>query len=143
MLPEPAMIFVYLIIFLKLFSTLAAKLGWSASVPYSGEEAPQWATLGNGLLTYSASSLFSEENIGRLLTEMPRTLTGFAPLGVVLVVVFGAAVAERVGLFSALIRTSLRSAPQAVLRCGLSRAIRPCLTKARKALRSFNPFMAR
>jgi aminobenzoyl-glutamate transport protein len=115
MLPEPAMIFVYLIIFLMLLSTLAAALGWSASVPYSGEEAPQWATLENGVLTYSASSLFAEENIARLLTEMPKTLTGFAPLGVVLVVVFGAAVAERSGLFSALIRASLRSAPRAIL----------------------------
>jgi aminobenzoyl-glutamate transport protein len=115
MLPDPAMIFVWLILFLMLLSALGAALGWSAAVPYSGEEAPQWATLENGVLTYSASSLFAEENINRLLTEMPKTLTGFAPLGVVLVVVFGAAVAERSGLFSALIRASLRSAPRVVL----------------------------
>jgi aminobenzoyl-glutamate transport protein len=35
----------------------------------------------NGVLTYRASSLFNEENIARLLTEMPRTMSGFAPLG--------------------------------------------------------------
>jgi aminobenzoyl-glutamate transport protein len=46
---------------------------------------------------------------------MPRTLTGFAPLGLVLVVIFGAAVADRAGLFSALIRKSLRGAPRAIL----------------------------
>ena len=115
MLPDPAMIFVWLILFLMLLSALGAAFGWSASVAYSGEEAPPFATLENGVLTYAATSLFSEANIARLLTEMPRTLTGFAPLGVVLVVVFGAAVAERSGLFSALIRASLRSAPRAVL----------------------------
>ena len=98
-----------------LLSAVAAGLGWSASVPFTGDEAPPFATLENGVLTYAATSLFTEANIGRLLTEMPRTLTGFAPLGVVLVVVFGAAVAERAGLFSALIRASLRSAPRAIL----------------------------
>jgi aminobenzoyl-glutamate transport protein len=67
------------------------------------------------VLTYRAESLFSEVNMSRLLTEMPRTLTGFAPLGLVLLVMFGAGVAERVGLFSALIRGSLRDAPRVIL----------------------------
>jgi p-aminobenzoyl-glutamate transporter AbgT len=31
-----------------------------------------------------ATSLFTSENINRLIVEMPRTLTGFAPLGLVL-----------------------------------------------------------
>jgi aminobenzoyl-glutamate transport protein len=44
------------------------------------------------------------------LTETAKTLTGFAPLGVVLTVMYGAAVAERSGFFSALIRASLRGA---------------------------------
>ncbi len=46
---------------------------------------------------------------------MPRTLTGFAPLGIVLLIMFGAGVAERLGLFSALIRASLRDAPKVIL----------------------------
>ncbi len=114
-LPEPAMIFVWLILFLMLLSTLGAWLGWSASVSYSGEKAPDFATLENGVLTYSAQSLFNEANIAKLLTEMPKTLTGFAPLGLVLLMVFGAAVAERAGFFSALIRASLRNSPKAIL----------------------------
>lgn len=114
-LPEPAMIFVWLILFLMLLSALGQWLGWSASLAYTGEEAPQWGTLENGTLTYSATSLFSEENITRLVTEMPRTFTGFAPLGLVLTLILGAAVAERSGMFSALIRISLRNAPRAIM----------------------------
>jgi aminobenzoyl-glutamate transport protein len=115
LLPEPAMIFVWLIFFLMLLSAWGAAAGWSASVNYSGETAPQFATLKDGVLTYGAQSLFNEENIARLLTEMPKTLTGFAPLGLVLVLIYGAAVAERAGLFSALIRASLRNAPRRLL----------------------------
>jgi aminobenzoyl-glutamate transport protein len=114
-LPEPAMIFVWLILFLMLLSALGQALGWSASLSYTGKEAPQWGELKDGTLTYTATSLFSEENIARLITEMPKTYTGFAPLGLVLTLILGAAVAERSGLFSALIRASLRKAPHAVL----------------------------
>ena len=114
-LPDPIMIFVWLIGFLMVLSAIGSSLGWSASLAYPGETAPQYSTLKDGVLTYSAESLFSEANISRLLTEMPRTLTGFAPLGLVLLVMFGAGVAERVGLFSALIRGSLRNAPKVIL----------------------------
>jgi aminobenzoyl-glutamate transport protein len=115
LLPEPTMIFVWLIFFLMLLSALGQALGWEASLNYTGETAPQWGVLKDGVLTYSATSLFSEENIGRLLTEMPKTLTGFAPLGLVLTLILGAAVAERSGLFSALIRASLRNAPRTIM----------------------------
>lgn len=115
LLPEPAMIFVWLILFLMLLSALGQALGWSASLAYTGKEAPQWGDLKDGVLTYQATSLFSEENIARLVTEMPKTLTGFAPLGLVMTLILGAAVAERSGLFSALIRASLRNAPRVIL----------------------------
>jgi aminobenzoyl-glutamate transport protein len=115
LLPEPTMIFVWLIGILMVLSAVASWFGLSASLNYTGEEAPQWGELKDGVLTYRASSLFAEENVARLLTEMPRTLTGFAPLGLVLVIILGAAVAERVGLFSALIRASLRKAPRVLL----------------------------
>jgi aminobenzoyl-glutamate transport protein len=114
-LPEPAMIFVWLILFLMLLSALGQWLGWSASLAYTGKEAPQWGDLKDGTLTYAATSLFSEENITRLITEMPKTLTGFAPLGLVMVLILGAAVAERSGMFSALIRISLRNAPRFIM----------------------------
>ena len=115
LLPEPTMIFVWLIGILMLLSAVASWFGLSASLNYTGDEAPQWGELKDGVLTYRASNLFAEENIARLLTEMPRTLTCFAPLRLVLVIILGAAVAERAGLFSALIRASLRNAPRILL----------------------------
>jgi aminobenzoyl-glutamate transport protein len=114
-LPEPAMIFVWLTLFLMLLSALGQWLGWSASLAYTGKEAPQWGSLKDGVLSYSATSLFSQDNIARLLTEMPKTLTGFAPLGLVMTLILGASVAERSGMFSALIRASLRNAPRVIL----------------------------
>ena len=42
-------------------------------------------------------------------------MSGFAPLGLILVIMLGAAVAERSGMFSALIRASLANAPRAIL----------------------------
>ncbi len=115
LLPDPIMIFVWLIGLLMVLSAIGAAQGWSASLTYPGEEAPEYGVLENGVLTFTATSLFSEANITKLFTEMPRTLTGFAPLGIVLLVMFGAGVAERVGLFSALIRASLRNAPRFIL----------------------------
>lgn len=115
LLPEPSMIFVYLIGVLVVLSTIGAALGWTASLAFSGAEAPEGAVLADGTIIYSATSLLSAENIGRLLTEMPRTMTGFAPLGLLLVTILGAAVAERSGLFSALIRSSLSKAPLRLL----------------------------
>jgi aminobenzoyl-glutamate transport protein len=115
LLPDPIVIFIWLIGLLMVLSAVGAAQGWSASLSYSGAKAPEFGVLDNGVLTYTATSLFSEENIAKLFTEMPRTLTGFAPLGLVLLVMFGAGVAERVGLFSALIRASLRDAPRAIL----------------------------
>jgi aminobenzoyl-glutamate transport protein len=115
LLPDPVMIFVWLIGVLMVLSAVGAALGWQASIPFAGEQAPQNGVLENGLLVFRAESLFTEANIAKLLTEMPRTLTGFAPLGIVLVVMYGASVAERAGLFSALIRASLRQAPRAIL----------------------------
>ncbi len=115
LLPDPTIIFIYLIFVLMIVSAIGAALGWSASLPYPGEEAPEFATLENGVLTYTASSLFSEANIARLFTEMPRTFASFAPLGLVLTIMMGAAVAERSGLFSALIRLSLKNASKGLL----------------------------
>ena len=115
LLPEPTMIFVYLIIALMAVSAIGDWAGWSASLPYTGDEAPTGATLEGGVLTYTATSLFSEANIARLLVDMPRTMSGFAPLGLILVIMLGAAVAERSGMFSALIRASLANAPRAIL----------------------------
>ncbi len=101
-LPDPVFIFIGLILLLMGVSAFAAADGWTAVNPVTGK-------------TLTAESLLSEVNLGRLLTEMPKTLTSFPPLGLILTVMLGAAIAERSGLFSALLRVSLRHAPRALL----------------------------
>src|SRR3712207_1681267 len=90
-LPDPVVIFVWLILALAGASVVAAALGADAVNPVDGRR-------------IAAESLLSAENVRRLLVEMPRTLTGFTPLGYVLVVILGAGVAERSGLFAAAMR---------------------------------------
>ena len=46
---------------------------------------------------------------------MPRTFTGFPPLGLVLLIMLGAGVAEQSGLLSALIRKAVRHVPERLL----------------------------
>ncbi|MEM9055311.1 MAG: AbgT family transporter [Pseudomonadota bacterium] len=63
----------------------------------------------------SAVSLFAPENIQRLWVEMPKTFTHFHPLGYVLVVMLGAGVAERSGLFASAIKGAVGDAPKFLL----------------------------
>lgn len=101
-LPDPVFIFLGLIALLVAASVAAALLGWSAINPVSGE-------------VLTAKSLLSAENIGKLLTEMPDTMANFPPLGLILVVMLGAAVAERSGLFTALMSRAMRGVPNRFL----------------------------
>lgn len=101
-LPDPVFIFVGIIIVLVALSVIGAAAGWSAVNPVTGE-------------TLRVTSLLSEDNVQRLLTEMPRTYTGFAPLGFALTIMLGASVAERSGLLTAMMRASLGGAPRIIL----------------------------
>jgi aminobenzoyl-glutamate transport protein len=101
-LPDPVFIFLWLIGALILLSIVGATAGWSALNPVTGE-------------TLVAKSLLAPENLAQLFVDMPKTLTSFPPLGQVLVVIYGAAVAERTGLFAAAMRSSLLAAPRAYL----------------------------
>lgn len=97
-LPDPAFIFLALIAVVMLVSLIGAQAGWSAINPSSG--AP-----------VVVESLLSAANLRKLLVEMPQTFASFPPLGFLLVVMLGAAVAERAGLFAALIGRAARNLP--------------------------------
>ncbi|MDO1558746.1 AbgT family transporter [Brevundimonas sp. 2R-24] len=101
-LPDPVFIFVWLILGLMGFSVFAAAQGWQAVNPITGD-------------VIRAQSLFAGENLRRLFEDMPDTLTGFAPLGYVLVVMLGAGVAERTGLFSSAMKAGVSKAPRGLL----------------------------
>lgn len=101
-LPDPVFIFVWLIGALVLASVICAQMGLSVVNPATQE-------------VMTAQSLLSAENLRKLFVEMPRTLTSFPPLGMVLLVMLGAGVAERVGLLSAAIRGLVRHTPKRLL----------------------------
>ena len=101
-LPDPVFIFVYLIGIMLVVSVVAAWAGLSAVNPVTGE-------------TITARSLFERDIVQTLLGDAPTILTSFAPLGLTLVVMLGAGVAERSGFFSAGMRAALRGAPASAM----------------------------
>jgi aminobenzoyl-glutamate transport protein len=101
-LPDPVFIFAWMIGLLVAASTICAALGVGAVNPVDGK-------------VLAAESLLAPANIRRLLVEMPRTLTGFAPLGYVLLIMLGAGLAERVGLLSAALRAMMRLSPRVMV----------------------------
>ncbi|MCW2391761.1 aminobenzoyl-glutamate transport protein [Sphingobium sp. B1D7B] len=108
-LPDPVFIFFYLILALVLISLVAALAGLSAVHP------TQVDAQTGAPVTITAQSLLGAENIRRLWVEMPATFTHFHPLGYVLVVMLGAGVAERSGLFGTAMRASVANAPAMLL----------------------------
>jgi len=108
-LPDPVFLFFWLIAGLIAVSIVASLAGWSASHPTEVDEATGAKTV------IAAASLLSADNIQRLWVEMPKTFTHFHPLGYVLVVMLGAGVAERAGLFGTAMRAGVRGAPVALL----------------------------
>lgn len=107
-LPDPVFLFLWCIGAVVMISAVCAMLGVSALHP------TQLGPDGQPLLV-SAQSLVSADNIRRLLVEMPATVTGFHPLGYVLVVMLGAGVAERSGLFGSAMTAAVSRAPKALL----------------------------
>ncbi len=107
-LPDPVFIFVYCILGVIAISVIAALTGVSALHPTQVDAA------GNAVVV-SAESLLSADNIRRLLVEMPATFTSFHPLGYVLVVMLGAGVAERSGLFATAMSGAVARAPRILL----------------------------
>ena len=107
-LPDPVFIFLWCIGALILISVIAALMGVSAIHP------TQLDASGSPLVI-QAESLLSANNVRRLVVEMPATFAGFYPLGFVLVVMLGAGVAERSGLFAAAMNAAVSRAPLGIL----------------------------
>ncbi|MBW8296613.1 AbgT family transporter [Sphingopyxis sp.] len=108
-LPDPVVLFLWLVGILIVISVIASAVGWSALHPT--ETDPETGRQ----KVIAATSLLSPENIARLWVDMPTTFTHFHPLGYVLVVMLGAGVAERTGLFGTAMRASVRGASPTLL----------------------------
>jgi aminobenzoyl-glutamate transport protein len=107
-LPDPVFLFVYLMGGLVALSVVAALAGLSAVHPT--QKQPDGSALVIGV-----ESLLSAKNVARLWVEMPKTFTHFHPLGYVLLVMLGAGVAERTGLFASAMTLAVRRAPTRLL----------------------------
>jgi aminobenzoyl-glutamate transport protein len=101
-LPDATTLFFIFIGLLVVVSIIGAALGWSAVNPGTGA-------------TMTVTSLIAGENVRKLLEEMPRTLTNFAPLGTVLVMMLGTGIAEKSGYFGAALRGALKGASKHIL----------------------------
>ncbi|WP_017814001.1 p-aminobenzoyl-glutamate transporter [Paenibacillus shenyangensis] len=106
-IPNPFLLFVYLIIILMLATAVLSWLHISAVDPSTGE-------------AVTVKNLLSKEGIQWILPNVIKNFSGFTPLGSILALVLGAGLAEKVGLLQALMlkmasRVSARYASYMVL----------------------------
>lgn len=101
-LPNPFWLFVILAGIVALSSWLGSTLGMKATQPDSGE-------------IIAVQNLLTTEGIQRMVTEAVDNFTSFPPLGVILTVMLGVAVAEHSGLLSALVRSMVAKVGPKVL----------------------------
>lgn len=102
LLPHPTSLFALFALSVIILSGVMAAFEFSAIHPGTGE-------------TIKAVSLLNGEGLRRIVTEMVKNFTGFAPLGTVLVALLGIGVAEGTGLIGAAIRLLVLKAPPSLL----------------------------
>lgn len=88
-IPNPFLLFVYLIIILMLATAILSWLHVSVKDPTNGE-------------SVVVKNLLSAEGIQWILPNIIKNFSGFTPLGSILALVLGAGLAEKVGLLQAL-----------------------------------------
>ncbi|CDO61177.1 Aminobenzoyl-glutamate transport protein [Candidatus Phaeomarinobacter ectocarpi] len=91
-LPDPVTLFALMIVMVIIASVIAAAAGVAVPHPGTGD-------------VVEAKSLLAADQIQRLLVEMPKTFTSFAPLGYVLLVMLGVGVAEKTGFLTVALRS--------------------------------------
>lgn len=101
-LPDPAILFFYLMVFVWILSAILSPIDFGEVHPLTGAELSV-----NNLLTGAALANFFATMIG--------TFTSFAPLGIVLVAMLGVGVAENSGWIDAGLKKLLNVTPQFLL----------------------------
>jgi len=102
-LPDPATLFVLLGIAVLLLSAVGASAGWSVVDPRDPAK------------TLGVTNLLTADGIRWMLTSALRNFLDFPPLAIVLVAMLGIGVAERTGLFPALLKLLVRITPVRLL----------------------------
>ncbi|GAB3056514.1 AbgT family transporter [Salinicoccus sesuvii] len=101
-LPDPFVLFVALCFLMILLSFIFSVAGASVIHPGTGEE-------------LGIRNLMSGEGLQFILTSMLENFTGFAPLGLVLAMMLGIGLAEKVGLLDYAIRKTILKSPPFLL----------------------------
>lgn len=101
-LPDPAVLFLILMLAVWVISALLANVSFSEIDPRSG--AP-----------IAINSLLAGTSFTAFMADMVRTFVNFAPLGVVLVAMLGLGVAEHTGFINAGLRAMLSVTPKMLL----------------------------
>ena len=110
-LPHPFWLFVLLSVITIALSAILSLANvqityTQASFSASGAPAEAVATVNN---------LLSGEAIGTVLTQFTSIYSGFAPLGIVIIMMLGVGMLEQTGMLSALIRKTLLGTPEALM----------------------------
>ena len=101
-LPHPFWMFVWICIFIVVFSGVTALMGVSATDPGTGE-------------IVKAQNLMSGEGLRMFVENMVRNFAYFAPFGMVLVMLMGVSIAERSGLLTVVLRNIAFSVPKPIV----------------------------
>ncbi len=97
-LPHPFILFVYLAVAVIVMSTIASAFGVSVVHPGTGEDMP-------------IKGLISGEGLNYMISSMLDNFTGFKPLGLVLAMMLGIGLAQKVDLIQTFMRKSILNAP--------------------------------
>lgn len=95
-IPDPFIMFLGLAIFVVIVSAICSSMGVHVINPVTQKVVP-------------VKNLLAPEGVIFMLKEMVRNFTGFAPLGLVLVMTLGIGLAEHTGMLSALMRATILS----------------------------------
>jgi aminobenzoyl-glutamate transport protein len=98
-LPDPATLFVILGVVVLVMSFIGARFGWSVADPRDASK------------SIVVDNLLDVESIRWILTSAMRNFLDFPPLAIVLVAMLGIGVAERTGLFKALLKLLVAAIP--------------------------------
>lgn len=101
-LPDPAVLFLILMVVVWVLSWLLSGVDFEALHPATGE-------------SIRVTNLLSGSEMARFLSGMVNTFTSFAPLGVVLVAMLGVGVAEQSGFINAVLKKLLAVTPKSLL----------------------------
>lgn len=97
-LPDPVTMFFLISVAILIISWLTARMGVSVIHPSTNEEV-------------AVVNLLTREGLQRVFTGVVGNFQGYPPLGLVLVVMLGAGLAEKSGLIASAMRHSIRRIP--------------------------------